>query len=45
MLIVVFQLSGSFAEPLTLRVHGNGAVVCQGKTVTVKERLDRTGIS
>lgn len=34
------ELSGSFAELLTLRLHGNGADVRQGKTVTVEARLD-----
>lgn len=44
-LILILELSGSFAELLTLRLHGNGADVCQGKTVTVEARLDRPSVA
>lgn len=36
----VLELPGFFAELLTLRLHGNGAVVCLRKSVTVKEQLN-----
>lgn len=44
-LILVLELSGSFAELLTLRLHENGADVCQGKTVTVEARPDRPSVA
>lgn len=44
-LILVSELSGFFAELLTLRLYGNGADVRQGKTVTEEARLDRKSVA